>query len=158
MPTSATPETPQQAEPPEPAAPAVAPPVHRRTVLAGGAALGAAVLATACAATPATPAPPAGSGSSGTPVGPASEVPVGGGRVFEALEVVVTQPVAGEFRGFSAVCTHTGCIVTSVTDGTINCPCHGSRFGLDGALVAGPAPRPLRERPVTVTDGQIILA
>jgi Rieske Fe-S protein len=136
-----------------------APSLDRRAVLAGGAALGAAGLVTGCATAPApTPAAPAGgSGAAGTSVGPAAEVPVGGGKVFEALEVVVTQPTPGQFRGFSAVCTHTGCIVTSVTDGTINCPCHGSKFGLDGARVAGPAPRPLRERPVTVTDGQIVL-
>jgi Rieske Fe-S protein len=138
-----------------------APSIDRRAVLAGGAALGAAGLVTGCATPPApapAPAAPAGgSGAAGTSVGPAAEVPVGGGKVFEALEVVVTQPTAGRFRGFSAVCTHTGCIVTSVTGGTINCPCHGSKFGLDGARVAGPAERPLRERPVTVADGQIVL-
>lgn len=98
-----------------------------------------------------------GAGSAGTPLGAAAEVPVGGGKVFEALEVVVTQPAAGRFLGFSAVCTHTGCIVTSVTDGTINCPCHGSRFRLDGTVAVGPASRPLRSRPVTVTGGEVVL-
>ncbi len=133
-------------------------------MLAGATALGAAGWAGGCARpeNPAGPTDPAGrrrpgAGSAGTPLGAAVEVPVGGGKVFEALEVVVTQPAAGRFLGFSAVCTHTGCIVTSVTDGTINCPCHGSRFHLDGTVAAGPAPRPLRSRPVSVTGGEVVL-
>lgn len=137
--------------------------LNRRTAITAGVALGAAGLVGCSAgnesgpAAPTGSAPPAGAGSTGTVLGSAAEMPVGGGRVFEALEVVVTQPTAGEFRGFSAVCTHTGCIVTSVTDGTINCPCHGSRYRLDGTVAAGPAPRPLRSRPVTVTDGEVVL-
>ena len=56
---------------------------------------------------------------------------------------MVTQPAAGEFRAFSATCTHQGCAVGDVTDGTINCPCHGSKFAVaDGAVVDGPARRP----------------
>jgi Rieske Fe-S protein len=71
--------------------------------------------------------------------------------------VVVTQPAAGDLRGFSAVCTHTGCIVNKVADGTIDCPCHGSRYGLDGTVRSGPAPRALPSRPVRVVGGQIVL-
>ena len=41
----------------------------------------------------------------------AAEIPVGGGKVFEALKVVVTQPTAGDFKAFSAVCTHQACTV-----------------------------------------------
>jgi len=119
---------------------------------------------------PPTPAPPTGAqagsaaapstaaGSTGTELGPASDVPVGGGRVFENLEVVVTQPVAGRFVGLTAVCTHTGCIVDKVVDGLIECPCHGSRYRLDGTVAAGPAPRALPARPVTVVDGSIVLS
>jgi Rieske Fe-S protein len=90
-------------------------------------------------------------------LGPATDVPVGGGTVYEALEVVVTQPAAGQFLGFSAICTHTGCIVNRVADATIQCPCHGSRYHLDGTVAAGPAPRALQARPVTIVDGQIRL-
>ena len=75
---------------------------------------------------PSTDAPPAqATGSTGTKLGPAADVPVGGGKVYETLEVVVTQPEAGRFEGLSAVCTHTGCIVDKVADGLIECPCHG---------------------------------
>ena len=103
-------------------------------------------------------APPTAAGSTGTELGPASDVPVGGGRVFENLEVVVTQPVAGRFVGLTAVCTHTGCIVDKVVDGLIECPCHGSRYRLDGTVASGPAPRALPARPVTVVDGSIVLS
>jgi len=78
--------------------------------------------------------------------------------VFESLEVVVTQPTAGRFVGLTAVCTHTGCIVDKVVDGLIECPCHGSRYRLDGTVARGPAPRALPARPVTVVDGSIRLS
>lgn len=106
---------------------------------------------------PFTAAPGPGSGAAGTVVGPAADVPVGGGTVFPALEVVVTQPTAGRYEGFSAVCTHTACIVADVSDGTINCPCHGSRFNLDGTVARGPAERSLTVRSVRVDAGQLLL-
>ncbi|MGI5130416.1 Rieske (2Fe-2S) protein [Pseudonocardia sp. CA-107938] len=132
--------------------------VSRRAVVGTGGVLAAATLA-GCAAPPAPPTvAPTAVGSAGTRLGPAADVPVGGGHVFTDLEVVVTQPSAGEFRGFSAECTHTGCIVGSVTDGLIVCPCHGSRYRLDGTVADGPAPRPLRPRAVRQVDGNLELA
>ncbi len=72
--------------------------------------------------------------------------------------MVVTQPEEGEFKAFSAVCTHASCLVSTVSDGTINCPCHGSKFSLtDAAVEAGPATRPLPAERITVTDGAIRL-
>jgi Rieske Fe-S protein len=147
--------------------------VGRRQVIAAAGGLAAGGALAGCAGSPAVAPPPGpptdapadsqaahptAAGSAGTELGPASDVPVGGGRVFENLEVVVTQPTAGRFVGLTAVCTHTGCIVDKVVDGLIECPCHGSRYRLDGTVAAGPAPRALPARPVTVVDGSIVLS
>jgi Rieske Fe-S protein len=81
---------------------------------------------------------------------------VGGGTVLGDQEVVVTQPTEGEFMAFSAVCTHQGCLVQSVSEGKINCPCHGSAFSVeDGSVVTGPAQTPLERRTVSVEGDQI---
>ncbi|MFE9609149.1 Rieske (2Fe-2S) protein [Streptomyces sp. NPDC006012] len=114
--------------------------------------------------------PPAGSGSptgaSASPSGVAakelartSDIPVGGGKVFAEQRVVVTQPTRNDFKAFSAVCTHQGCTVDRVTDGTIDCPCHGSRFDIaDGSVAHGPATRPLPTEPIKVEGNSIRLA
>ncbi|MGH3170587.1 MAG: ubiquinol-cytochrome c reductase iron-sulfur subunit, partial [Trebonia sp.] len=119
-------------------------------------------------AQPSTPAAAAGAptgvsaGASGTPAGTAlgstSQIPVGGGVIFTAEKVAVTQPVKGEFRAFSAVCTHVGCLCNKVADGTIDCPCHGSKFKItDGAVVTGPAPTALPSRTISVAGDKITL-
>ena len=107
------------------------------------------------------------SGQSGDPTGDpsgavlasTSEIPVGGGKVFDGENVVVTQPEGGQFVAFSAVCTHQGCSVATVLDGTINCPCHGSKFSVkDGSVEGGPAPKPLSKVAITVDGTSITLA
>ncbi|GAB3899304.1 hypothetical protein GCM10027612_59000 [Microbispora bryophytorum subsp. camponoti] len=88
-----------------------------------------------------------------------SDIPEGGGKVFKDQDVVVTQPAAGEFKAFSATCTHQGCPVGSVSNNEIVCPCHGSRFSAkDGSVVNGPAARPLAEKKITVSGESITLA
>ncbi|MFG1930566.1 ubiquinol-cytochrome c reductase iron-sulfur subunit [Mycobacterium sp. NPDC048908] len=84
-----------------------------------------------------------------------ADVPVGSGVIVG--EVVVTQPTAGVFKGFSAKCTHKGCLVDKVADGTIDCPCHGSKFNLDGTVAHGPAAKPLEPENVTVQGDSIVL-
>ncbi len=50
----------------------------------------------------------------------------------------------GGIYALSAVCTHLGCITRYVSgENAIACPCHGSRFDLEGNVTHGPAPRPL---------------
>ena len=82
-------------------------------------------------------------------------IPVGGGKVFSDQKVVVTQPTSGDFKAFSAVCTHQACLVSGVADGTINCACHGSKYDIStGAVKQGPATKALPEKTVTVSgDG-----
>jgi Rieske Fe-S protein len=94
----------------------------------------------------------------GTVLGLAADIPVGGGKVYTAAQVVVTQPAMGQYKAFSAICTHVGCICNQVAGGTINCPCHGAKFKItDGSVVAGPATTPLAGASVTVTGGKIYL-
>jgi Rieske Fe-S protein len=97
--------------------------------------------------------------SAGTELAKTSEIPVGGGTIFKDRKIVVTQPVKGDFKAFSAICTHQGCTVDTVADGTIDCPCHQSRFSVqDGAVKGGPAPRPLPAEKITVEGDSIRLA
>ncbi|MFJ3538019.1 Rieske (2Fe-2S) protein [Streptomyces sp. NPDC090109] len=112
-----------------------------------------------------TPEASEGTGSAEPPEGDGealartSDIPVGGGTVFRDEKVVVTQPTAGEFKAFSAVCTHQGCLVNKVADGTIDCPCHASKFSVtDGSVVTGPATRPLPAERITVSGETISLA
>ncbi|MGW1374190.1 Rieske (2Fe-2S) protein [Streptomyces sp. NPDC002446] len=100
-----------------------------------------------------------GSAGGGSALGETSEIPKGGGKIFKAEKVVVTQPQDGEIKAFSAVCTHAGCVVGEISGGTINCPCHGSKFDItDGSVKEGPATRPLAPAKVNVKGGRISLA
>ncbi len=101
---------------------------------------------------------PAKAKVTGMVLGAASEIHVGGGKIYTAAKVVVTQPARGQYKAFSAVCTHVGCIMSEVANGTIDCPCHGGQFKVaDGAVVAGPPPSPLPARQVRVVNGQVVL-
>ena len=98
-------------------------------------------------------------GAGGTTLGPSSDIPVGGGKVFSDQSVVVTQPQAGTFKAFSSVCTHQGCSVDEVAGGTINCPCHGSKFKItDGSVSEGPAKKPLPAKQVSADGGTLRLS
>ncbi|GAA1926402.1 Rieske (2Fe-2S) protein [Streptantibioticus ferralitis] len=105
---------------------------------------------------------PAGNGGSGGGGGAVlaktSDIPQGGGKVFPDKQVVVTQPTAGTFKAFSTICTHQGCPVNQVQNGTINCPCHGSKFHIaDGSVANGPATQPLAPAKISVEGGSVKL-
>jgi Rieske Fe-S protein len=136
----------------------------RRGALAG---IGVVGMAAAVAACGGGSGGTSGSGSSdsgdssgdSSALGTTSEIPVGGGKIFTAEKVVVTQPTKGVFKGFSAICTHMGCTVDKIADGTIDCPCHGSKYSItDAHVVHGPAPKPLPTKNIKVADGKITLA
>jgi len=101
----------------------------------------------------------AGSGGGGgaAVLAKTSDVPVGGGKILTDKKIVITQPQSGSFHAFTAVCTHAGCTVGSVSSGTINCPCHGSRFNAStGAVVNGPAASPLAPVNIKVQGTSIL--
>lgn len=132
-----------------------------------GAAVGSSSSSVAASTTDAgsasSPSSASSSGSSGSSGGAAladtSAVPVGGGTVLTSQRIVVTQPTAGTFKAFTAVCTHAGCVVGTVSNGLIVCPCHGSAFHIaDGSVANGPAQAPLSEVSIKVADGKITQA
>jgi Rieske Fe-S protein len=160
--------------------------VERRTVLLAGGAATTAVL-TGCivqqAAPPAastqptqpaqatTKAPPSPAGSAPASQGTASadpgkpplaqlaDIPAGGGVILKEQNVVLTKDASGKVSAFSAICTHQGCVVTGVGGGTIDCPCHGSKFdAATGERVAGPAQSPLPPVAVQQRDGAVFQA
>jgi Rieske Fe-S protein len=155
-----------------------APTSSRRAVLAGAGAACVAALSGCTAynanngglagAPPAQNSPAASAASSGNGAGngtapdvlaSTSDVPVGGGKILTDKKIVITQPQAGTFDAFTAVCTHQGCIVTTVSGGTINCPCHGSKFSIaNGSVVNGPASSPLAPVSIKVQGTSIIQA
>ena len=106
----------------------------------------------AAASPPAPSAEPSATAQALTAV---SDVPVGSGVIVG--DIVVTQPTAGAFAGLSSVCPHAGCKVNKIVDGAIVCPCHGSRFNLDGSVAKGPATEPLEARAVVVDGDSIVL-
>lgn len=62
------------------------------------------------------------------------------------------------YRALDAVCPHLGCIVRQAEgEEGFYCPCHGSRFAADGALLQGPAEEALRDLQVEAVDGALIV-
>ena len=145
--------------------------LNRRRALSGAAAVavGVPVLAACGGSDAPDPAPSVTDDATSTPDGEegaasggggvlaaAGDVPVGGCFVVAAAKVVLTQPTEGDFKAFSAVCTHQGCLVETSSEGDIPCPCHGSKFSLeDGSPVAGPATGSLAPVEITVDGDQI---
>ncbi|MFJ8015844.1 Rieske (2Fe-2S) protein [Streptomyces sp. NPDC096339] len=133
----------------------------RRTVLKGAAALAGAVGAGATLAACSTESN-SGSGTPAVPsqpveLGAATEVPVGGAKLYREKKLIVSCQAEGQYKAFSAQCTHAGCVLDKIEKGEGNCPCHGSRFDVNtGKVVQGPATDPLPAVPVKAENGKLI--
>ncbi len=140
----------------------------RRTLLvvAGASGMLAACGGSSDEETPAQPANTSSPGTTSPPPGPGGEVvatvadvPVGGGTINRELHLVVTQPSAGQFKGFTSICTHQGCDVSGVANNLITCGCHGSQFSSEtGDVERGPARTPLTEVGIAVQGDSIVRA
>jgi len=132
-------------------------PASRRTLLCGAALAGAAGLGAAACGTE-------GSGKKVSPtptapvdLGSADAVPAGGAKIYREDRVVVSRTAEDQYTAFSAVCTHRGCVVDSVENGKISCPCHGSVFDArTGKVLQGPAVAPLPSVPVRTKGGKLV--
>lgn len=133
-----------------------APLLSRRTTFQGMAALGAALVLAGCGGESTDSEPDAEAGETLASV---DEVPVGGGLVLADKRIVITQPTEGDFKAFSATCTHQQAALGPVDEGGIHCPRHGSVFDTrDGSVTGGPASRALPAVEITVEGGSILAA
>ncbi|MBO8188290.1 Rieske (2Fe-2S) protein [Streptomyces spirodelae] len=130
----------------------------RRTVLCGAALAALGLTAAACGGGGES------DGSSPEPttdkpveLGAADAVPVGGAKLYADQKVLVSQPEKGDFKAFSAVCTHQGSTLDRIDGEVAVCPLHGSRFQVDSGKVAkGPATTALPSMPVKVEKGKLL--
>jgi cytochrome b6-f complex iron-sulfur subunit len=109
----------------------------------------------------ANPETPGARGSGPATVGKLEDFPVGTAKTVLANErpVLVLRAADGQFRAFSAICTHLQCVVGwSAERNQIECPCHGGVYSADGQRVAGPPPRGLTELTVTLNEGSVIVS
>jgi Rieske Fe-S protein len=135
--------------------------IERRTVLQVGGLVALGGVVAACGSSTSSPASgaPASSGTAAGSVAKVADIPVGGGVIVPSPAVVITQPSAGDFKAFTAICTHQGCTVGSVVNNEIICPCHGSKFSAtDGSVITGPATSPLAAAAITVEGGDVLIS
>src|SRR5258706_2583070 len=96
-----------------------------------------------------------------TRVGSSGDVVAGSMRVFVVAGTKVSVASAnGHLYAFDDTCTHLGCSLAKgkLEGTTVTCPCHGSRFDVtSGAVLHGPAQRPVRSRLVQVEGEEVLV-
>ncbi len=90
-------------------------------------------------------------------LGPLEQFPVGSvTHVRQGRFLLVRQPTG--VLALSDECTHQKCTVDYLPERhVIFCPCHGAQFSVTGAVLAGPAPRPLEHFATALQDGRVIV-
>ena len=93
-------------------------------------------------------------------IGRAVDIADGQMQVFDVAGTPVSVAnAAGQLYAFEDTCTHAGCSLGAGTlaETTVTCPCHGSQFDVtSGAVLRGPARRPVRTRAVRVERGELL--
>jgi cytochrome b6-f complex iron-sulfur subunit len=90
-------------------------------------------------------------------IGKPEEIPIGTLVALVEQKLYVMHDAQG-FYAMSAVCTHLGCLTRFEKEqNRIFCPCHGSRYAIDGHVTVGPAPKPLPRLLLTVEQGLLVV-
>ena len=98
-----------------------------------------------------------GEGRGQFPVGPLEQFPVGSVTHFRQGRFLLVRQLTGVLA-LSDECTHQKCTVDYLPEhDVIACPCHGAQFSATGAVLAGPAPRPLDRFATALQDGHVIV-
>ena len=139
--------------------------ISRRGVIASAVGVSAVAALSACSPEvsnlTSTPEPAAPTTSEPVAVAKTTDIPVGSGKKFdvEGVQILITQPRAGEFRGFSAICTHAGFVMNNMANSEIKCDNHGALYSADdGSVLSGPAPRALGKVTVTVEGDDVLVS
>jgi len=93
--------------------------------------------------------------------GRVNELPPNSGKIFKFgnKPALLVRTPTGEYKAFSAVCTHLDCIVQYRPDlRLIWCACHNGQYNLSGKNIAGPPPRPLEEYAVNIRGEEIVVS
>ena len=106
------------------------------------------------------PPPAAESAVNQVSAGKAGDLKPNSARVFKfgSRPALLVRTANGEWRAFSAVCTHLSCIVQyNEQSRQIWCACHNGLFDLNGKVAGGPPPRPLEQYTVHVQGEEVIV-
>lgn len=93
--------------------------------------------------------------------GKAADLKLNSGRVFKfgSRPALLVRTAEGEWRAFSAVCTHLNCTVQYKEQSRqIWCACHNGLFDLNGKVVGGPPPKPLEQYAVHLQGDEVIVS
>lgn len=95
-------------------------------------------------------------------IGRSDEIIINSAKIFKFNKkpIIVVHTSQDQFKAFSAICTHLGCVVEFKPEGGgyFYCNCHGSVFDLTGKNIKGPAPTPLEPIKVSLKDSGIMLS
>jgi len=90
-----------------------------------------------------------------------NEIPVNSAKIVKLgnKPLILVHTETGEYKAFSATCTHLGCVIEYRGDkgGYFHCNCHGGEYDLSGKNISGPPPKPLTPYSVSIKDQSIIV-